>query len=100
MFMMKEAFKYVHDEVDDAVFHPSYKWRGTLVRIHEKVLSFFLVRHAGRQNAGENGCELACIFRTYYVSCIPENASIKFLPYPDAVLVSSTHNTMHEVPTM
>lgn len=80
------------------------KWIGTLVRIHEEGnLPSFSVRHAGRQSMSRNGCEPVCTFRTYSVSCILENASIKCFnstPCPDALLVSPIHNTMHASPTL
>ena len=70
MFMMRKAFKYVHDEVDDAVFSLTHPKNGEvrLCAFYEKVLSScFFVRHAGRQDVRDCGCELVRTFRTYYV---------------------------------
>ena len=67
MLMMRKAFKYVHDEVDDAVFSLTHPKNGEvrLCAFMRRCNLLLFVRHAGRQNARDYGCKLVCTFRTY-----------------------------------
>ena len=81
MVMMRLMIQFFHRSKNGEVRLFAFMRKG--------YLPSFSGRHAGRQSARRNGYELVCTFRTYSVSCILENASIKCLnstPCPDALL--------------